>query len=238
MPIPLTITQQGHLNEVMQGFKAALRLQTALNELEHDRVETEYVLTLKVAEHLLGTYQGQVYIECPTKRACAFIKTVAIKSSKKGKKPKSFKKGVRSGRIDVVLFSAPLHPEVMIEAKIKVTNINKLQKDINRFTQIISVAPVAALPEIFGICIFPITARGYNDGTIRKYLANTAAKLQKGVNAFNNSQPYVVAELHAVLTAASITLPTVEPIDEDDPGSAAISFGYGSIPAAVTISRR
>lgn len=233
--MPLTTAQNTLLDDMISGASEALTLQHAMMDYEHDHVETEYLITTKVAEKLVVGNTGRVRVEHPTKK----LRGVLLRDKRYGNGPgKIPEPKIRSGRIDVVVFNdtSAMIPNSMCEAKIKVRTFKSIEKDAVRFANILRLLDVSKTSELFGVCLFPLVESGTDLSKMKGKLQKRIQKIKASISTFNTLHPSVQADFRDVkITEFS---PTNELIDEEDPASGYITTGYLTHLAAVTVVRR
>ncbi|MFT8896946.1 MAG: hypothetical protein ABF968_08310 [Acetobacter sp.] len=233
--MPLTAAQTTLLDAMIDGASKALTLQHAMMDYEHDHVETEYLITTKVAEELVEANTGRIRVEHPTKK----LRSVLLRDKRYGKgSGKIPVPKIRSGRIDVVVFNdtSAIIPNSMCEAKIKVRSFKSIEKDAVRFVNILRLLDAGKTPELFGVCLFPLVEAGTDLSKMRDKLQKRIQKIKAGISTFNTLHPLVETDFYDVKITEFP--PTKELIDEGDPASGYITMRYLTHLAAVTVVRR
>lgn len=230
--MPLTASQKAYINQSFVGLRNAILLQLQLADFSHDRLATEYLVTTKVIEELLQHHAGRVEAERKTRE---LFNLISVGSGQRRTAPA----GIRSGRIDAIVFSSTnkLIPEFFAEMKIRVTSLGSVKKDLERIAKLIRVLDPSTTPQLLGASVFPFTAEGNTLLEIKCKVLKFVLEMKKQVRAFNAVQPGVVVRLHLDKIALFTPQPDEICFEDGSCVQAGLQPGYSTIGVAVSVAR-
>lgn len=252
------MTPQTIVNEIGQGLTDALKISNLLLGVERSISETadihpEYVTTVKVAERLLHPDREiamEAHIEAIRGHLGRVARLQALGDSARFAAVGPILKAhtfvdetpgqIGTKRIDILVKDSDTSrpPLLMVEAKLGISNVAGVKKDVDRLVNLLHMHQKVGLhPHVYGAAVFHLLAVDGDATKLATRGANFAAKIQAHVDALTRTHPWLVGR--ADLIAGAAVVEGVTTYDEHFEGDVSQTLfgkaGYAFAPGLVLL---
>ncbi len=132
---------------------------------------TEYILTADLARALVERHL-EVKVECPNKR---------LLNAWVARKPRAARQKLRSRRTDIAVVDST-QPVALIEVKIGVSSLNKIEGDLKKIVTTISLMKRQFAQKVIGAVVFQTHVGGNTRRTSRADFASAIQKMEQRIS--------------------------------------------------------